>query len=279
MPVVTGNSNRDDSHHNHEGVQTTLFNSPSNMPSLKLSNLAVLIALLALASIALALPGPGTCTCAKNGAKGDVGSCDTAECYNFCKGKGATGTEKCVTKPKHTLSTAAKMSPITETEAFMVQKAMFAIPCDLCEVTVADVQKIPEASCVTALDNACKVVQKKFPEVKCSNLLETLACGVVRTLLTSQTPAQICTQVAKCQAPALEMQSNSVVEPAAHISSRPVGPTSPPRHCLCENGVTSRAVKCGDPCAAMCADYNSAVKMCNTACFTVDLTGIKEIPC
>ena len=92
-------------------------------------------------------------------------------------------------------------SPITETEAFMVQKAMFAIPCDLCEVTVADVQKIPEASCVTALDNACKVVQNKLPAVKCSNLLETLACGVVRTLLESQTPAQICTQVAKCQAP------------------------------------------------------------------------------
>ena len=105
-------------------------------------------------------------------------------------------------------------TPITETEAFMVQKAMFAIPCDLCEVTVADVQKIPEASCATALDNACKVVQNKFPQVKCSNLLETLACGVVRTLLTSQTPAQICTQVAKCQAPALEMQPAAAAAPA-----------------------------------------------------------------
>lgn len=97
-----------------------------------------------------------------------------------------------------TLEAAA--SPVTETEALLVQKAMFAIPCDLCEVTIADVQKIPEASCVTAIDNACKVVQKKFPEVKCSNLLETLACGVVRTLLESQTPVQICTQIAKCQA-------------------------------------------------------------------------------
>jgi hypothetical protein len=174
------------------------------MPSLKLSTIVVLLALLALASIALALPGPGTCTCAKNGAKGDVASCDTADCYNFCKGKGATGTESCVTKPKRAFAT--ETSPVTETEAFMVQKAMFAIPCDLCEVTVADVQKIPEASCVTALDNACKVVQNKFPDVKCSTLLETLACGVVRTLLVNLNPQEVCTKYARCQVPTLEMQ-------------------------------------------------------------------------
>ena len=214
------------------------------MPSLKLSTLAVLLALLALASIALALPGPGTCTCAKNGAKGDVASCDTADCYNFCKGKGATGTEKCVTKPKRAF--AAEMSPVTETEAFMVQKAMFAIPCDLCEVTVADVQRIPESSCVTAIDNACKVVQKKFPQVKCSNLLETLACGVVRTQLANVNPQEVCNKYARCQVPALEVQPAFAKRASGvHV-------------CRCSNG--NEALDLG-------TSYNSCAD-CQEACYS-----------
>ena len=171
-----------------------------------LSTIAVLlaVALCALASIAAALPG--ACHCATNHYTVDVASCDTTECHDYCFNHAGTTGWTCKPKPQaqRALATAQSDSEtapvITETEAFMVQKAMLAIPCDLCEVTVADVQKIPEASCATALDNACKVVQAKFPQVKCSNLLETLACGVVRTLLNSQTPAQICTQVAKCQA-------------------------------------------------------------------------------
>jgi hypothetical protein len=113
---------------------------------------------------------------------------------------------------------SAQTSAVTETEALMVQKAMFAIPCDMCEVIITDIQNIPEASCVTALDNACKVVQNKFPEVRCSTLLEILACGVVRTLLVNANPQEVCTQYAKCQASAFDMQPQAralKVKPAA----------------------------------------------------------------
>jgi hypothetical protein len=183
------------------------------MPSLKLSTLAVLLALVALASIALASPprpNPPKFSCWCSGGQISTTATCGPTCDAFCTSFNHDGRVfkalDCKNHPALSVNpealevTLAQTSPVTETEAFMVQKAMFAIPCDLCEVTVADVQKIPEASCVSAIDNACKVVQKKFPEVKCSNLLETLACGVVRTLLESQTPAQICTQVAKCQA-------------------------------------------------------------------------------
>jgi hypothetical protein len=135
--------------------------------------------------------------------------------------------------------TALPHSSITETEALMVQTAMSFIPCDVCEATVSDIKKVSDSGCATAIDNACRVAQKKFPQVSCSPLLEKLTCGVLQHLLDSQTPAQICAQVAQCQAPVPSAHALPLIVPHS-LSPAAAGTNNGVVQCQCnKNGGNS----------------------------------------
>jgi hypothetical protein len=204
---------------------STLAASLNKMASLNhkhSTTIALILALLALLSFAAASqaavrpPTPSTCLC-QNGFGSQL-KCGDA-CTAFCTGRGTT-VQKCVAAnlassfaTADSAATAASLA--SDAEAHMVAKAMFAIPCDLCEVAIGDIQRIKEANCVQTLDNACKIVQKKFPQVKCSSLIETLACGVVRTLLANVNPQQVCSKYARCQVPDAALLQAQQLEQAA----------------------------------------------------------------
>ena len=179
-------------------------------PSPKFTTLALLCAVLAL-SCSSAMAGEfGECQCTRqNGSVFNlqVGRCDAPDCYNECIKNAGGKSEKCVTKKtpddNDSVLPFAGVQPmvtISEAETYFLQKFMIKIPCDVCEATLMEVRQIPEAQCVNAMDNACTTLQKKFPSITCSKLVETLACGVARTTLANIDPAIACSKYAKCVA-------------------------------------------------------------------------------